>query len=104
MSPMVPDNGPYPWEQSDLSYRETEYLVFSEMRSKGTTRIWSVTSKRHGDYLGAIRWFGRWRQYVFYADGIFNSGCLEDINQFLKDAMADWRERKNKQGDSISVG
>lgn len=105
MSPMVPDNGPYPWEQNDLSYRETEYLVFRELRTTGKkTRMWSVESKRWGDNLGTIQWYGRWRQYVVHADAIFNAGCLKDITQFLEDAMRDWRDSKNKQGDSISVG
>lgn len=81
---MIPEN----------SSRETEYLVFNEVRTKGTTRSWTVESKRHGDVLGFIQWYGSWRQYVIHAEAIFNKGCLEDITQFLADAMDDWRERK----------
>jgi hypothetical protein len=88
-----------------LEHRETEYLVFNELRNDGKkTRMWVVESRRHGDALGMIQWYGAWRQYVLVAHAIFNRGCLEDINKFLDDAMADWKERKNKPVDSTVSG
>jgi len=94
--PMVPDNGPYPWEEKpDLARRETEYLVFEEIANPGKkTRLWVVRSRQHGDSLGTIAWFGRWRQYVIHAHATFNRGYLADIDTFIKDAMDDWKESR----------
>lgn len=102
--PMVPDNGPYGFEHGvqrtkRLDGHETEYLLFREVPSPGLkTRVWTVESKQHGSVLGLIRWFGRWRQYVFEPghETLFNVGCLSDIEKFLDDAMADWRESKKR--------
>jgi hypothetical protein len=93
----------------NLEYKETEYLVFREQPApKLKTRMWSVESKLHGDILGLIRWFGRWRQYVFEPAGgtLFNVSCLSDIEQFLDTVMFDWRAAKqqNKQVDSTATG
>jgi len=45
--------------------------------------------------LGAIHWYGAWRQYCFYpADGsTFSNGCLRDIASFLDEL----NEKKEKQ-------
>lgn len=82
--------------------RTTQYLVFRELQVKPTvtTRQWAVLSKNHGDFLGTIRWWGAWRQYVIDANAVFNKGCMEDIIKFIDDAMADWRERKKRSEDS----
>lgn len=60
----------------------TGYLRFETADSaSGKTRVVSVISVMHGDKLGEIRWFGRWRQYAFYpAPGsIWNPDCLNVI-------------------------
>ena len=45
-----------------------------------------VKSKLHGDKLGSIRWFGKWRQYAFFPEKvtIFNIECLSDIITYIK--------------------
>lgn len=37
------------------------------------------------EYLGLIKWYGGFRQYVFYPDHdtMWSKGCLELINNFL---------------------
>lgn len=75
--------------------RSTEYLVFDELRVETKTRQWTVSSLRHGDILGHIRWHGPWRQFVLVShDAIFNKGCLKDIENFLADAYVDWQRSK----------
>lgn len=99
---VVPDNGPYPWEQPvDLTRRETQYLVFAEIPFSmhgGKTRRWRVLSKSSGALLARIVWYGPWRQFTMHPEPrtVFNKGCLTDINTFIDDAMHDWREAKKK--------
>jgi hypothetical protein len=42
-----------------------------------------------GSVLGTIRWWGAWRQYVFFpgAGCLFSAGCLEDINAQIRELM-----------------
>jgi hypothetical protein len=71
---------------------ESEYLVFTEIPHGGhTTKVWNVLSKRHGDLLGRIKWFGAWRQYVFQPmpATLFNRGCLADVGTFIAEQMAE---------------
>ena len=68
-----------------------EYLEFEEVRRSrsGRTRIISVKSKRHGDLLGTIAWWGPWRQYTFFPnrDTVFDPDCMEDITKFIRNLM-----------------
>lgn len=69
----------------------TTYLTFMLDRSSpsGKTQYWTVYSRRHGNELGWIRWYGPWRQYVFYPSThtLFNRGCLDDIGSALAALM-----------------
>ena len=102
---MVPDNGPYPWERIDLDHRETKYLLFQETPSAGKTRQWHVRSKSSGTLLGRIKWYGPWRQFVFFPEPttLFNIGCLADINAFMTDAYTDWRFGKNRANKPVDA-
>jgi hypothetical protein len=78
--------------------RVTEYLIFDEVRVTTKTRQWSVSSKSSGAVLGWIKWYGPWRQFVFVPyDAVFNAGCLNDVQDFLKSALANWRESKKER-------
>lgn len=48
--------------------------------------VWSIRGPR----LGAIQWFGRWRQYAFFpeAETVFNRGCLQDIEHKVTELQA----------------
>lgn len=39
-----------------------------------------------GNYLGIIKWYGAWRQYVFFPveNSIFSIGCLKDLENALE--------------------
>ncbi len=74
----------------------SEYLNFIEGVSKtGKTKIVNVYSKRHGDWLAQIRWFGRWRQYALFPEKgtVFNLNCLNDIRDEITRLMSEWKGR-----------
>ncbi len=80
------------------------YLDFLEGASAtGKTKIVTVLSKNHGDTLGQIRWFGRWRQYAFFPanDTVFNPGCMQDICDEIERLMGE--RRKPKYDDYVDV-
>lgn len=63
-----------------------EYLSVrkSPADPKRRTFRWTVLTN-HGDVLGAVQWFPRWRQYCFDPREMttFNAGCLRDLAVFL---------------------
>jgi hypothetical protein len=72
----------------------SEYLNFEEDdHYDGKTKRIIVVSKRHLNILGAIKWYGAWRQYTFYpeSDTIWNKQCLNDILDYINNLM---QERK----------
>jgi len=81
---------------SDPSEWEGEYIKFSltEYQPKGKTHVWEVRAKT-GDFLGDVKWFGRWRKYSFYPapNCTFEEVCLGDIVEFLK-----WATHSQKHG------
>lgn len=66
-----------------------KYMTVVEVHNPGRkTRRWRICNRR-GPMLGIVEWYGAWRQYVFVphtesGDGIFNAGCLSDIEAFLR--------------------
>lgn len=76
---------------------DSQYLVFhDESLPERKTKVFIVCSKSSGDLLGAIRWHGAWRQYIFApgAGCIFNKGCMLDILQVIDMLMAERRTTK----------
>lgn len=61
----------------------------------GRTVRWNVLTN-HGDCLGAIAWFGRWRQYTFdpVQGSTFNRDCLLDIAAYLERINREHREKQ----------
>ena len=72
---------------------ESKYLEFIEVKDTGKTKVWQIISKTSGFILGHIRWWGAWRQYCFFPspETLFNIQCMQDIQNFIKQAM---QERK----------
>ncbi len=56
-----------------------------DVRKLKTLIYWCV-SNRGNDYLGTVKWFGRWRQYCFFPaeEAVFSVGCMNDIIDFIK--------------------
>ena len=71
-------------------WRSSTYLDFGDavQSLSGKTSIWVVSSKKRGDRLGVVSWYGPWMQYVFEPDEgcVFNHGCLTDIALFCYEA------------------
>jgi hypothetical protein len=72
---------------------ESKYLELRELERKPKTIVYGLFSKQHGDKLGEIKWFARWRQYTFFPekDTIWNRTCLLDVIHFLSKAMVEGR-------------
>ena len=64
----------------------SRYLDFALLEKKPKTQVIKVMSKIHGNRLGVIKWFGRWRQYGFFPEPetVFNLECLNDIQSYIK--------------------
>jgi len=65
----------------------SKYLEFNVIEEKTKTKVIEVISKRTRERLGAIMWFGRWRQYAFFPDNetVFNTECLNDIQSYIRE-------------------
>lgn len=72
---------------------DSKYLEFNKIGWTGKTHVVNIHSKRNV-FLGTIRWHGPWRQYCFLptAETVFNIGCMEDINKYIKELMAERRQ------------
>lgn len=61
-----------------------------------TTNIYEVLPKGAGLQLrlGVIKWFGRWRKYVFepYAETVYEETCLREISQFIEEETKSQRK------------
>lgn len=77
-------------EKGDM-YEETEHLDFDFVGYTGKTHIITVINKHSDDYIGEIKWFGRWRKYCFFpVEGtVYDAKCLHDISNFLVELMND---------------
>lgn len=78
-----------------------EHIMFRKVprkkQERRVTDIWQCYTqpKERGGImypLGTVKWMPQWRQYCFFPpfDGlvtIFSAGCLQDIQDFLKQAM-----------------
>lgn len=70
---------------------QSEYLEFVEEPTPPDrkTGIWQVCSRSSGAILGRIKWYGAWRQFCFFPEPltIFNTGCMDDISEFIAERM-----------------
>jgi len=75
--------------------RDTKWLSIVVLDRTDKTTRYEVRNSENNVLLGIIKWFGAWRKYAFfpYPDTVFETQCLSDITQFLKDLM---EERKKK--------
>ena len=80
--------------------KTTKYLKFEQLHSEGKTKRIAVLSRRHGDMLAGIRWYGPWRQYTVEPAPytVWNKECLREVAEFLEGLMA---ERKAPTTEAI---
>lgn len=77
-----------------------EYLVLEETPDdKKKTKTIEVLSRRHGDLLGTLKWYGPWRQYVFFPEpgSLYSSGCLADIETAISTLMSNRKAARDAQ-------
>lgn len=68
----------------------SEYLLFKDITPPDRkTTILEVISRSSNIKLGTIKWYGAWRQYVFYPEynTLWNRDCLTVINIVITDLM-----------------
>jgi hypothetical protein len=85
--------------------KENKYLEYFKSGHTGKTEVYDVLSKSSGAVLGHIKWYGPWRQYCFFPSPqtVFNPDCLNHINAFIGEQMAERKlvkKRIAKDGDS----
>jgi hypothetical protein len=67
-----------------------KWIRFEEWRRipERKTQTWIVLSaaSKEREELGAVKWFGRWRQYAFFPlqRTVFERQCLRDIADFCE--------------------
>lgn len=70
----------------------TTFLCFEEMLGMSKkTKTWLVHSKQTRAMLGTVKWFASWRRYCFMpaCQTTFDAKCLEEIEMFLNEKMAE---------------
>ena len=77
-----------------MAKTEYEYLIFTQLPSKGITSRWDCRNKKSNTILGQVTWYSSWRQYCYFptVQAVYSTGCLNDISQFIKQLM---NERNN---------
>ena len=71
----------------------SKHLSWRLKEIKPKTAVYEMVNKSDFSPLGLIKWHSAWRQYCFfpYADCVWSSGCLFDLQIFIKELM---QERK----------
>ncbi len=80
-----------------------EYLHFEKVADKPKTSVWSCRTNRNNDELGTIKWYGPWRQYCYFptVQAVYNTGCLNDINDFISQ-LKNERDEKSKETAGVA--
>lgn len=67
-------------------------------KGKKVTNTYEVLEKGGGltSLLGVIKWFGRWRKYVFFPvqNTLYEETCMREISQFIVEETQAHREAK----------
>lgn len=77
-----------------------EYMEAEIVERKEKTSVWEVRNKKSKDKLALIKWNGNWRQYCMYPveEPVFSSGCLFEVEKFLKGVNSEHKDRKKDEG------
>lgn len=93
-----------------LGYRKKMSSLYLDFRrgmfsKTGKTKIVSIYSKKYGNLLAEIRWFGRWRQYALFPedDTVFNFECLENIQDEITRLMNERDDKSSYDRDYVDV-
>jgi len=66
------------------------------------TEIWEIRAVAGGATLGEVRWFARWRQYVFApaVNTVWNPDCLNEVSRFVVKCTVDHQLAAARRGAS----
>jgi hypothetical protein len=75
--------------------KKGEFVDFIEIGDTGKTKRYSINTKT-GDLFGGIQWYGAWRKYCFFpsANTIWDSKCLNEVNDFISRLMEQRKQLK----------
>jgi hypothetical protein len=71
------------------------WIRFEEVKDTGKTKIWNIWSEANDSYLGEVRWYSKWRQYVYHCPGyqsagtLWNVECMKELTDFIEERMAE---------------
>jgi len=87
-------------------YKYIYFVDCSFLFKKRKTKIWLCKNNHSDSILGEIRWYSRWRQYCifFESEAVFNSTCLLDITDFLKQLNSEHKSKNRKAPAAIERG
>jgi hypothetical protein len=90
-------------EVGPLEYDGT-HIVFRIDDIGAKTNKWFVNAK-NGDFLGRVRWFGRWRRYCFSPeyDCVFEEICLREIAQFVIERTEQHRTKRAQKSECAGL-
>src|SRR3990167_10059944 len=73
--------------REEATVADSKWIDFLERPPNPKTRLWRVVSKKGGDSLGRIEWYGPWRKYAFepHESTVYEEDCLRDIAAFVED-------------------
>lgn len=75
-----------------------QYITFTQLPSTGKTTKWLCINNSSGDPIGSVIWYYRWRQYVYEPgqETVYSAGCLEDIQDFMRQLKEIQVEKRNE--------
>lgn len=76
--------------------KQTQYLIFEDKEASTKTKFINVININANNVIGAIKWYGPWRQYCFFPEfnTVWNTTCLNDINEVIQKLMTDRKIKK----------
>lgn len=83
-----------------LKFERTNKPKYKKTNIYNIFKVMNVPRFYDGEeYLGLIKWYGAFRQYVLYPDNdtIWSKGCLELINNFLNKVNKRHRNKLRKK-------
>jgi hypothetical protein len=65
------------------------------------TKTYEIKSKRTGEVLGHIFWYGAWRQYIFTTpeEIAWSLGCLQDVIAFMHNLSETRKKSKSYKSE-----
>jgi hypothetical protein len=72
-------------------------ITWTRTSKSGLTQIYVIES-RNGVKLGAVKWHGQWRKYVFCPspNTLFDEKCMVEIGLFLIDATLNHKQNNEQ--------